>query len=158
VLATPLAGAWLVRNRPGFVKGLIRAWSAKDVWSEQELDVFANSLREPQRARASAQYYRTFLLRELLPTLAGRYRSHRLGTPTLLLFGADDGVLRPHQLRGYERHAGDMRLELIPGVGHFTPEEAPELVVDRAIEHFESAAAAKDAGPSFMGFEQLSEP
>jgi pimeloyl-ACP methyl ester carboxylesterase len=81
-------------------------------------------------------------LRELLPTLAGRYRNSRLQTPTLLLFGADDGVIRPHQIRGFERHADDMRLELILGVGHFTAEEAPELVVDRAIEHFESAASA----------------
>jgi pimeloyl-ACP methyl ester carboxylesterase len=147
VLATPAVGAWLVRNRPAFVKGLIRAWSAKCVWSEHELDLFANSLREPQRAHASAQYYRSFLLRELLPTLAGRYRSLRLRTPTLLLFGADDGVVRPHQLRGYEPYADDMRLELIRGVGHFTPEEAPELVVDRAIEHFESAAYSASAAP-----------
>jgi len=112
------------------------------VWTERELDVFANSLREPQRARASALYYRTFLLRELFQTLAGRYRRDRLHTPTLLLFGADDGVIRPHQLRGYERHADDMRLELIPGVGHFTPEEAPQLVTERAIEHFEAVATA----------------
>jgi pimeloyl-ACP methyl ester carboxylesterase len=135
VLAAPVVGAWLLRHRPAFVKGLIRAWSAKDVWNEAELDVFASSLTEPGRARASTQYYRTFLLRELLPTLAGRYRDYRLQTPTLLLFGADDGVIRPHQVRGYERHADHMRLELIPGVGHFTAEEASDLVVDRAIEH-----------------------
>jgi pimeloyl-ACP methyl ester carboxylesterase len=139
VLASPAAGAWLVRNRPAFVKGLIRAWSAKGVWSEQELDAFASVLAERPRARASAQYYRTFLLRELLPTLAGRYRSRRLRTPTLLLFGADDGVVRPHQVGGFEPYADDMCLELIPGVGHFTAEEAPELVVDRSIEHFEPA-------------------
>jgi pimeloyl-ACP methyl ester carboxylesterase len=157
VLATPAAGTWLLRNRTAFVKGLIKAWSAKDVWTEKELDVFANSLREPQRARASAQYYRTFVLRELLPTLAGRYRNSRLRTPTLLLCGAEDGVIRPHQLRGYERHADDMRLELIPGVGHFTPEEAPELVVDRATKHFESAASAASAGPGRRSFEQLTE-
>jgi pimeloyl-ACP methyl ester carboxylesterase len=139
VLAMPAVGSWVVRNQPAFVRGLIRAWSAKDVWTEAELDVFANNLREPQRARASALYYRTFLLRELIPTLAGHYRHDRLRTPTLLLFGADDGVIRPHQLRGFEPHADDMRLELIPGVGHFTPEEAPELVTERAIEHFEAA-------------------
>jgi len=148
VLATPVAGEWLLRNRPAFVKGLIRAWSAKNVWSEQELDEFANSLRDPLRARASTQYYRTFLLGELFSTLAGRYRSRRLRTPTLFLFGADDGVVRPHQLRGYERHADDMRLELIPGVGHFIAEEAPELVVNRATEHFELATSAARASPA----------
>jgi pimeloyl-ACP methyl ester carboxylesterase len=65
-----------------------------------------------------------------------------LSTPTLLLFGADDGVVRPHQLHGYEEHAEDMRVELIPGVGHFTAEEAPGLVVDRAIKHFDPAASS----------------
>jgi pimeloyl-ACP methyl ester carboxylesterase len=158
VLAAPAAGAWLLRNRPSFVRGLIKAWSAKDVWTEKELAVFAESLREPQRALASAQYYRTFLLRELVPTLAGRYRNARLRTPTLLLFGAEDGVIRPHQIRGFERHADDMRLELIPGVGHFTPEEAPELVVDRAIEHFESAASPASGDLERRSLEQLSQP
>jgi pimeloyl-ACP methyl ester carboxylesterase len=140
VLAAPVAGAWLLRNRPGLARGLIRSWSARDVWTKQELDTFANRLREPERARASARLYRTLLLRELPALLAGRYRSRRLQTPTLLLFGEADGVVRPHQLRGYERHADEMRVELIPGVGHFTAEEAPELVVDRAIDHFSSAS------------------
>jgi pimeloyl-ACP methyl ester carboxylesterase len=72
-----------------------------------------------------------------------------LRTPTLMLFGEDDGVVRPHQLDGYEGHADDMRVELIPGVGHFTAEEAPELVVDRAIKHFDlTASAASDASKS----------
>jgi pimeloyl-ACP methyl ester carboxylesterase len=139
VLAAPGAGGWLLRNRPGFVRGLISSWSARDVWTKQELDAFANRLRERARARASVELYRTLLLRELPALLAGRYGSRRLETPTLLLFGAADGVVRPHQLRGYERHADNMRVELIPGVGHFTAEEAPELVVDRAIQHFDSA-------------------
>jgi pimeloyl-ACP methyl ester carboxylesterase len=138
VLATPVAGGWLLRNRPGFVRLLIRSWSARSVWTAGELDRFAERLREPQRARASVEYYRT-LLRDL-PSVAGRYRNTRLRTPTLLLFGADDGVVRPHQLDGYQGHADDMRVELIPGVGHFTAEEAPELVVERAIKHFEPAA------------------
>jgi pimeloyl-ACP methyl ester carboxylesterase len=142
VLATPGVGAWLLRNRPGFVRGLIRRWSARDVWTEQELDVFADRLRDPGRARASGQLYRALLFRELPAMLAGRHRGRRLRTPTLLLFGAADGVVRPHQLRGYEPHAYDMRVELIPGVGHFTAEEAPDLVVERAREHFRAASQA----------------
>ena len=138
VLAAPGVGAWLLRNRPGFARGLIRAWSERDVWSEQELDAFTSRLRDPERARASARLYRALLFRELPALLAGRYRNRRLHTPTLVLFGADDGVVRPHQLRGYERHADDMRVELIPGVGHFTAEEAPDLVADRTLEHFGS--------------------
>lgn len=142
LLAAPAAGGWLLRNRPGFVRLLIRSWSERNVWTKQELDSFALRLSEPSRARASVQYYRT-LLREL-PVVAGRYRDRTLHTPTLLLFGADDGVVRPHQLHGYEEHAEDMRVELIPGVGHFTAEGAPDLVVDRALKHFDSAASSSN--------------
>jgi pimeloyl-ACP methyl ester carboxylesterase len=153
VLAAPAVGGWLLRNRPGFVRLLIRSWSARNVWTKQELDLFAERLREPPRARASVEYYRT-LLREL-PLVAGRYRNRTLRTPTLLLFGADDGVVRPHQLRGYEGHADDMRVELIPGVGHFTAEEAPELVVERAIKHFEPSGTAAHSASQSTSFEQL---
>jgi pimeloyl-ACP methyl ester carboxylesterase len=150
VLAAPAAGGWVLRNRLSFVRLLIRSWSARDVWTDEELDGFAERLSEPQRARASVEYYRT-LLREL-PLIAGRYRNRTLRTPTLLLFGAKDGVVRPHQLRGYEAHADDMRVELVPRAGHFIAEEAPELVLDRAIEHFESATSGS---PQAKNFEQL---
>src|SRR5215210_3078021 len=136
LLAAPGLGAWVLRRNARLVLGLISAWSAQDVWSPAELNAFAEPLREPDRAHASAQYYRTFLLRELGPMLAGQYRKSRLEVPTLLLSGEDDGVIRPYQLRGFEPYAADMRLELLPGVGHFTPEEAPEAVVERCLEHF----------------------
>jgi hypothetical protein len=41
VLAAPAAGGWLLRNRPGFVRLLIRSWSARNVWTDQELRGFA---------------------------------------------------------------------------------------------------------------------
>ncbi len=141
VLAAPVVGDRLLRNRPGFVRLLIRSWSARNVWTEGELAAFAERLSQPERARASVQYYRTLLSE--LPQVQRRYRDRTLRTPTLLLFGADDGVVRPHQLDGYEEHADDMRVELIPGVGHFTAEEAPDLVVDRAIKHFDAAASGE---------------
>jgi pimeloyl-ACP methyl ester carboxylesterase len=154
VLAAPAVGGWLLRNHPGFVRLLIRSWSARNVWTDQELNGFAERLREPERARASVQYYRT-LLREF-PLVPGRYRDRTLRTPTLLLFGADDGVVRPHQLHGYEGHADDMRVELIPGVGHFIAEEAPELVVDRTMKHFDPEASAASVASQSRSFEQRS--
>jgi pimeloyl-ACP methyl ester carboxylesterase len=66
----------------------------------------------------------------------GRYSSQRLRTPTLVLFGADDGVVRPYYLRGLDKHADDARVELLPGVGHFTAEESPEALVTRMLDFF----------------------
>jgi pimeloyl-ACP methyl ester carboxylesterase len=141
LLALPTVGAWALRQRPSLVRTLFRHWSAVDAWSDAELNAFVEPLREPLRAQASVQYYRRFVLGELPSMLAGRYRRSRLRTPTLLLFGAEDGVIRPYQLRGYERHADRMELELVPGAGHFIAEEAPDLVASRALEFFALPAA-----------------
>jgi pimeloyl-ACP methyl ester carboxylesterase len=35
-------------------------------------------------------------------------------------------------LAGYERHAEEMTVELVPGCGHFIADERPDLVAERA--------------------------
>jgi pimeloyl-ACP methyl ester carboxylesterase len=57
-------------------------------------------------------------------------------TPGLMLFGGNDHVQDASLLPGFERNAPNMRLELVPGVGHFIVDEQPELVLDRARELF----------------------
>ncbi len=126
-----------------FVRRLIVGASRnKDVWDEATLSVFADKLREPPRARAGVQLYRVFNLREAPSIAKGRYMEQRLEVPTLLLFGADDFALRPELLDGYERHADEMRVELVPDCGHFIAEERPELVAERAREFLAEPVAA----------------
>jgi pimeloyl-ACP methyl ester carboxylesterase len=88
------------------------------------------------RARAAVQMYRVFNLRETLPIVRGRYRRQQLTVPTRMLFGTDDRALRPEILAGYQRHAENMSLELVPGCGHFIADERPDLVAERAREFF----------------------
>lgn len=92
---------------------------------------FTDAFREPARARASQLVYREFLLRELVPTMAGRYRDRRLTVPTHLLFGEDDAAIDPGLLEGAAPYCDDLEIELVPGVGHFIVDERPELVADR---------------------------
>jgi pimeloyl-ACP methyl ester carboxylesterase len=129
VIATPWIGERAVSAGPG---GPLHRWLDGGVWSPRDRDIFLSQFAEPARARASVQIYRTFLVGDLPLTLAGSYRRLRLRTPTLLLFGTGDRVLRPHHVEGYEPYADDMRVELVPGVGHFIAEEVPDLVAERA--------------------------
>jgi pimeloyl-ACP methyl ester carboxylesterase len=136
LLASPL-GSWVLQNRPEFVRYLISGMTpTKGTWSEEELDEFIEPLREPDRAHATQQIYRTFLLREFPKLARGAYDSFRLTTPTLLLFGEKDFAISKSFLRGYEPFVEDFRLELVPDAGHFLPEERPELVNERALEFF----------------------
>lgn len=126
-----------------FIRGILVGGSTiRSVWSEGELAAFADNLAEPERARAAVQLYRVFNWRELLPIARGRYARARLTVPTLLVFGEDDRFLRPSMLAGYERHADDMRVELVAGCGHFIADERPDLVAERARELFQGPAPA----------------
>jgi pimeloyl-ACP methyl ester carboxylesterase len=113
-------------------KVIVGASTNKDVWDEETLSAFADNLAEPAHARAGVQMYRVFNMKETLPILRGRYAAERITVPTRLLFGTDDFALRPSLLAGYERHADDMRVELVPECGHFIADERPELVAARA--------------------------
>lgn len=135
-ILAPGLGYRLHRSGDFVRKVLVGASTEKGVWTREALDAFADNLAEPDRARAGVQMYRVFNLREVLPIARGRYAHERLTVPTLLLLGEDDAVLRPSMLGGYQHHADEMRVELVPGCGHFTADERPDLLAARAREFF----------------------
>jgi pimeloyl-ACP methyl ester carboxylesterase len=136
VILAPGLGYRLHRSGRFVPRVLVSASTDRSAWDEQTLRAFADNLAEPARARACVQMYRVFNLREVRPILRGRYAKERLTVPTRLLFGTDDAALRPEMLAGYERHADDMQVELVPDCGHFIADERPELVAQRARAFF----------------------
>jgi pimeloyl-ACP methyl ester carboxylesterase len=78
-----------------------------------------------------------------MPALArGRYDKRRLEMPVLIATGRHDPVVTPERIRGAEPFAPDLRVEVIEGAGHFTPEEAPEQVAQLLAEHVGARTAA----------------
>jgi pimeloyl-ACP methyl ester carboxylesterase len=137
VLMASGLGGWIFRLRPPFLNpALRRAATDPQAWSAAEMDVFLDRLQEPERAHASTEIYRELLLREGRTWMAGRYSKQRLQVPTLMLFGEDDMAINPAMLAGFEDHADDMRLELVPDCGHFIADERPDLVVEAALRFF----------------------
>jgi pimeloyl-ACP methyl ester carboxylesterase len=131
---------WVIAT-PGLGRrALERGWIARKIltrgnvgvpFTDAEVALYVNSLRETARAEAIVQLYR-YYQRALRDTLAQRWRDARLSIPTLLLFGARDRYVSPRLLDGHERHADDMRVELVAGSGHFLVDELPDLVIERA--------------------------
>lgn len=136
VLASP-AGAVLLRTQPALIeRALLSATCDRSVWTTDDLRAFSQVLREPDRAAASSALYRTFLLREAIPLVTGRYDGYRLETPTLLLLGRHDPAIGVHMLDGYESHADDMEARVIEDVSHFVVDEKPDLVAAEAEAFF----------------------
>ena len=125
LLGTPGLGPALVRS--GLVRaGLRRLNRERQAWSDEELAIFLDRM-DPHTTQ---QVYGSFVFREAPRLAAGHYR-RRLRPPTLMLHGDADPAIRRDILRGFEEHTDDMRLELVPGLGHFCIDEAPEIVVPK---------------------------
>jgi pimeloyl-ACP methyl ester carboxylesterase len=134
VILSPGLGYQLHRRGRFIPKVLVGGSTNKDAWDRETIHAFSDSFTTPDHAMAGVRMYRTFNLREVGPIMRGRYMSRCLSVPTFLLFGAEDFALRPELLAGYERHADEMKVELVPGCGHFIADERPELVAERARE------------------------
>jgi len=147
VLAAPYLGEVALR-RGRFHERIMRAAVGPDFrWPTAVLESFVDPITEPALARASVAMYRTFLVRELLPVAAGRYRGQRLLVPTLLLAGQLDPVARPEVLRAGTENARELSVEVVPRAGHFLVDERPEVVAARV----RSLSAAPDSGERVGG-------
>lgn len=96
-------------------------------------------MRDPAVARAAGALYRSFIQPEALRIFSGSYRDTRLTTPTRLLLGAHDPVVRAEFLDGYQQYADDLTLEVVDDAAHWIVDERPDVVVERALELFASA-------------------
>jgi pimeloyl-ACP methyl ester carboxylesterase len=133
-MVLPFIGPRMTRKR-GFVKLFING-SKRGVFSDDELETFEAPLRQPERAKVTAAYYRSFQRHDLPLLLRRHWTRYRSPVPTLLLLGTGDLAIPPRAVEGYEPYADDMSVELIPDTGHFVVDAEPELVAQRALDFF----------------------
>jgi pimeloyl-ACP methyl ester carboxylesterase len=124
-----LRAGWLTRY-------LLREFSTG--MPDETVEVFAERVREPARARAGSALYRNFILRTGVAVLRGKYKSRRLTTRTLVLVGSDDPNVRAEFIHGYEPYVDDLRVHEVAGASHFVVDDQPGEVAKHALEFFEA--------------------
>jgi pimeloyl-ACP methyl ester carboxylesterase len=130
-LAAPGIGAALMRDGRLPQAMMRAAGGEKGTFDAADVETYLAVLREDGPARATEGLYRSFLLRDA--PMLGRYvAGKRLEVPTVLLYGRRE-PLGTAMAEGLERHGDDARVELLEGVGHWVPEERPELVAERIL-------------------------
>jgi pimeloyl-ACP methyl ester carboxylesterase len=124
LVSTPVLGRAVLRSAPQFVSRLLRLGvTHQEAFTPRDLELYAQVLQDPDHAAATTALYRTFLTREA----SRRGGFPELEVPVDLLIGADDAVLK---MADVPPHPG-VDIEIVPGAGHFLPEERPELVLRR---------------------------
>lgn len=131
VIATPGLGPRLLsRGRQRLAYWLLRSFEVQPM-RDDDVEAYVAALRDPARARAASKLYRRVILPGFMNILRGTYRGRVLRTPTLVLFGADDGLL-PHDALGVSpQDAPDLTVEFVPGGGHFLVDDNPAEVTRR---------------------------
>ena len=125
-----------VLARTDFVAWFIRLGGRGHVFTDGEAEQYASVLREPVRARASQELYRSYLRLASQILVRKAFAGERLTVPARALYGLRDFYVPLNMATGAERHAGDWRIALLEDCGHWTPEERPETVASAARELF----------------------
>ena len=121
VLPWPGLGPWsLCEGR--LPRHMMRAHSTS--MSEDVIGLFTSQLQDPARARAGSALYRKFIQPEGLRAMRGKHRE--LSTPTRVLIGAEDKVVKAVFEDAIE----------IPGAAHFLVDDRPDVVADQVLEFF----------------------
>jgi pimeloyl-ACP methyl ester carboxylesterase len=130
-LSVPVLAQATLQSNPWLVATAIRSATVdRQAVSAEDARMYGDVLRERDRAHASVQMYRTFLLHEV-PRLS-RYQDQQLELPVHLMIGDRDPIYSPALLDGWQEHAEQMTVEVVAGVGHFLPEEIPSHVAAAA--------------------------
>jgi pimeloyl-ACP methyl ester carboxylesterase len=134
VNALPWLGRRVHERSPGWVAARIR----RDLVDPRaitagEAGIFARRFMAPERARAAQLLYRAYQRAFADVLVRRRYDGLRLTVPTRLLFGQRDTMISEVMTRGWEGHADEFTVELVPDSGHFVADEKPELVAERIL-------------------------
>ena len=126
-----LAERGLVKDRAARVVELLDEWSGPGWPADDDRTVYREAMLIPGVAHSALEYYRWWVRSVARPTGVRFYKrlQQPVAAPTLQLHGALDTCVLPRTALGSGRYVeGQYEWRLVDGVGHFLPEEAPDVV------------------------------
>jgi pimeloyl-ACP methyl ester carboxylesterase len=130
----------LERDRRDFVRRIWSLWAPSWRYTDAEFDASAPSFDNPDWIDVTLHSYRhRWGLAPGDPRYDGLERQLAeplpVTVPTVMLHGAEDGATLPETSVGKESFfTAGYRREVLAGIGHFVPREAPDAVAAAALE------------------------
>jgi pimeloyl-ACP methyl ester carboxylesterase len=113
---------------------MLRIGGAQARLSDADRAVYHEAWAQPGALRGGLNYYRSARMGEQVAAggvpeeYAAKITSQTVEVPTLVIWGENDAALLPSLTRGLSEWVPDLRVEIVPGAGHWVPYERPEVV------------------------------
>ena len=129
----------LQQRRREIARLLWRLWSPGWRWADAEFEASAAAFDNPDWVEVVVQSYRHRFGQAVgdpaLDEIEARLATlPPIAVPTVVLHGEEDGVAPPASSADLSRFTGAVRREVLPGVGHNPPQEAPDAFVGAVLE------------------------
>lgn len=130
---TPFAEAAVAHDDYAFLERLWADWSPGWQWPPEAIASLKETFRRPGVLESALGYYRALfnpsLQRPEYTALQMRMMLEPIDVPAMMLHGANDGCIGPELLEGMAAFfPRGLRVEVLPRVGHFVHQEAPDEV------------------------------
>lgn len=126
-----LAEAAVRRRDFAFIRRLWRDWSPGWRFSDADIESVKETFRAPGVLEAALGYYRAAVTPKVLSSRYRAANAFKVRAPVMAITGSDDGCIDTEvfgaMMRAEDFPAG-LRLDRIPGAGHFPHREQPEAV------------------------------
>ena len=127
-----IAEWFLTRNDGAGVEQVLRSGSKKfERIPRDYIDACRENILEPGAAAASLEWYRTAFRYSVT---GARFMRGTTDVPVQLIAGEDDPALDVSLLAGLEQYAPRVRVDRLPGIGHYITHEAPGRVARLILE------------------------
>jgi epoxide hydrolase 4 len=109
--------------------------------TDAERAVYRDAWSQPGALTGGLNYYRAARMGEQVSAggvpeeYMTKINSQTVGVRTMVIWGENDAVLLPTLTRGLSEWVPDLRVEIVPGAGHWAPYERPDDV-NRLIRDF----------------------
>ena len=129
----------LARASTGFLRHHLSSWSAPDGTfpDEEAVATYQQAIGQWPSPHCALEYHRWLVRSRVRADGRSFERAMRaaLAQPVLAVRGAEDPALPPGSFEATVQHvAGPFTGRIVPGAGHFVPEEAPDALSDLLLE------------------------
>lgn len=135
-----VAEEWLAKDDMANLERFVFDTAAPDTFGAHERAVFKGALARPGALTAALEYYRANIPPE--NWLKPPPELPPVEVPTLIVWGEGDAYMSPVLLdRSITKVTGPLEVVRLPGVSHWTQQEAPAQVSAAMLAHLERATA-----------------